>query len=131
MTKRENALEALHGNKPESVPCYFDAVQIVPCSLAMEAPPLGKGPGYDGFGVHQTPTESAGGMFTPTAGMEILSLDDIDDWEDIINFRIMTNIQMPTGKKLPLQMQLLWDCSRMHTYRICFLQRAYLNVCTC
>lgn len=86
MTKRENALEALHGNKPESVPCYFDAVQIVPCSLAMEAPPLGKGPGYDGFGVHQTPTESAGGMFTPTAGMEILSLDDIDDWEDIIKF---------------------------------------------
>lgn len=86
MTKRENALLALEGKKPESVPCHFDAVQIVPCSLAMEAPPMGKGPGYDGFGVHQTPTESAGGMFTPTVGMEVLSLDDIDDWEDIVKF---------------------------------------------
>lgn len=86
MTKRENALAALRGQMPESVPCFFDACQVVPCSLMMEAPPMGQGAGYDGFGVHQTPTESANGMFTPTAGMEVLSLDDIEDWEYIVKF---------------------------------------------
>lgn len=85
MTKRENALAALNGEMPESVPCFFDACQVVPCSLMQEAPPMGKGPGYDGFGVHQTPTESAGGMFTPSVDVPtVLTLDDIEDWEELV-----------------------------------------------
>ena len=48
---------------------------------------MGSGPGYDGFGVHQTPTESTGGMYTPTTNMDpVLPYDDIEDWEDIIKF---------------------------------------------
>ncbi len=86
MNGRENALAALRGEIPESVPVFFKDCQVVPCCLAGEAPSMGQGPGYDGYGCHQTPTESAGGMFTPTVGKEVLSLDDIDDWEDILQF---------------------------------------------
>lgn len=87
MTNRENALIALRGDKPESVPCFYSCCQIIPAGSSLECPPMGSGPGYDGYGVHQTPTESAGGMYTPTPGVSpVLDLDHLEDWKKIIQF---------------------------------------------
>ncbi len=92
LSKRENALIALKGEKPEYVPCFFDACQIIPASASLEAPPMFQGPGYDGYGVHQTPTESAGGMFTPTPTVEPI-LKDVTEWKSVVKF--------PDYSKLP------------------------------
>ncbi len=84
MTKRENALIALKGGKPEFVPSYYSACQIIPAGASMEMPPMGA-PGYDGYGVHQTPTESAGGMFTPTTSVPPV-LTDVTKWKEQVQF---------------------------------------------
>lgn len=97
MTKRENALTALKGLKPESVPCFYSACQIIPASSSLETPPMGSGAGYDGYGVHQTPTESAGGMYTPTPSVPpVLDLDNIEDWEDIVHFPDYSKVDFKT-----------------------------------
>lgn len=97
MTKRENALTALQGKKPESVPCFYSACQIIPPASALESPPMGSGAGYDGYGVHQTPTESAGGMYTPTPGMPpVLELEKIEDWKKIVHFPDYSQVDFKT-----------------------------------
>ena len=87
MTNRENALIALRGGTPESVPCFYSACQIVIASPMQEAPPMGPraGPGLDGYGVHQTPTESAGGMYTPTPGVSPV-LTDVTKGREQVTF---------------------------------------------
>lgn len=85
MTNRENALLALSGKKPESVPCAFSSVQFVCPDVAMEAPPMGSGAGVDGYGVHQTPTDSAGGMYTPTPSAPPV-LTDVCEWKKQVHF---------------------------------------------
>ncbi len=85
MTNRENALEALKGKKPEWVPCFYSSCQIIPASASLETPPIGQGPGVDGYGVHQTPTVSAGGMFTPTTSVPPV-LTDIARWRETVHF---------------------------------------------
>ena len=82
MTNKENALIALEGGIPESVPCYFSSCQIVP-QFFFEAPNSGK-PDYDGFGVHQTPTENSGGMYTPTPTVAPV-LEDVTMWKDVVH----------------------------------------------
>lgn len=82
MTNRENALIALDGGMPESVPCFFSSCQIVP-QFFFEMPP-GTEPGLDGFGVHQTPTENTGGMFTPTPTVKPV-LEDVTMWKDVVH----------------------------------------------
>ena len=97
MTKRENALTALQGKKPESVPCFYSACQIIPPASALESPPMGSGAGYDGYGVHQTPTESAGGMYTPTPGIPpVLELEKIEDWKKIVHFPDYSQVDFKT-----------------------------------
>ena len=85
LTNRENALIALSGGKPESVPCAYAASQFICPDWMQEAPPMFSGPGPDGYGVHQTPTESAAGMYTPTAGIDPI-LEDVTEWEDVVHF---------------------------------------------
>lgn len=85
LSNRENALIAMSGGIPESVPCAFSDSQFICPDWMREAPPMFSGPGLDGYGVHQTPTESAAGMYTPTAGVDPV-LEDIEDWEDVVHF---------------------------------------------
>ena len=85
LTNRENALIALSGGKPESVPCAYAESQFICPDWMQEAPPMFSGPGPDGYGVHQTPTESAAGMYTPTAGIDPI-LEDVTEWEDVVHF---------------------------------------------
>ncbi|MDO4571940.1 MAG: uroporphyrinogen decarboxylase family protein [Clostridia bacterium] len=48
-----------------------------------EMPSLHEGkPGYDAWGVHQTPTATAGGMFTPTPGLPPV-LADVTKWREL------------------------------------------------
>lgn len=97
MTKRENALIALKGGKPDFVPCFYSACQIIPASTALEMPPMGAGAGYDGYGVHQTPTESTGGMFTPTPTCPpVLDLDRIEDWKKILRMPDYSQVDFKT-----------------------------------
>jgi hypothetical protein len=92
LSKRENALLAYEGEKTEYVPCFFSACQIIPSGSAMEMPERGKA-GYDGYGVHQTPTESTGGEFTPSPDVPpVLDLDDITDWKSIVTFPDYTKV---------------------------------------
>lgn len=95
LSKRENALIALRGEKPEYVPCFFDACQIILSSAALESPPMFQGPGVDGYGVHQTPTESASGMFTPTPDVKSV-LEDVTQWKSVVHFPDYTNIPFKT-----------------------------------
>lgn len=94
LAKRENALLALQGEMPEYVPCFYDACQIIPAATSLETPELGA-PGYDGYGVHQTPTVSAGGMFTPTPTVKPV-LKDITQWKSEVMF--------PDYSKVPFEM---------------------------
>ena len=92
LSKRENVLLAYEGEKPEYVPCFYSACQIIPAGSSLEFPEMGK-PGFDGYGVHHTPTVSAGGMFTPTPTVKpVLSADDITDWKSIVTFPDYTNL---------------------------------------
>lgn len=91
MTMRENALLALSGKQTEFVPCSFAAVNFVCPDAAMEAPPMGSGPGFDGYGVHQTPTLSGGGMYTPTVSVPPV-LTDITRWKEQVTFPDYSNI---------------------------------------
>lgn len=92
LSKRENAILAYEGEKTEYVPCFFDSCQIIPGGSSLEMPEPGKA-GLDGYGVHQTPTESAGGMFTPTPDVPpVLDLDDITEWKSIVKFPDYTNV---------------------------------------
>lgn len=91
LSKRENALLALRGETPEYVPCFYDSCQIIPASASLETPPMFQGPGYDGYGVHQTPTESAGGMFTPTPTVKPV-LEDVTEWKSIVQFPDYSNV---------------------------------------
>lgn len=91
LSKRENALLALKGEKTEYTPCWFDSCQMVPIGLALDTPPeMGK-TGVDGFGVHQTATASAGGMWTPTPTVPPI-LTDVTEWKNIINIPDVTNV---------------------------------------
>lgn len=85
MTNRENALIALKGGAPEAVPCFFSSCQIVIATPMQEGPPIMGSAGYDGYGVHQTPTESGGGMFTPTPTIPPV-LTDITKWREQVKF---------------------------------------------
>jgi len=85
MTPRDNALIALKGGIPESVPCYYASCQIVISQLYQETPPKSQNEGYDGYGVHQTKTEGSGGMFTPTPGKPYV-LTDITKWKEQVTF---------------------------------------------
>lgn len=78
MTNKENALLALAGETPESVPCFFSSCQIIPQFFA-ETPDTPSG--YDAYGVHQTATENTGGMYTPTPGMPH-RITDITLWKE-------------------------------------------------
>ena len=92
LSKRENAILAYEGEKTEYVPCFFDSCQIIPGGSSLEFPEAGK-PGYDGYGVHQTPTESTGGMFTPTPTVTpVLNSDNITDWKSIVKFPDYKNL---------------------------------------
>lgn len=84
MNMREIALAALNG-KESPVTCSFAAVNFVCPDCAMEAPPMGSGPGLDGYGVHQTPTASAGGMYTPSISVSPV-LTDISRWREQVKF---------------------------------------------
>lgn len=83
MTNRENALIALRGRTPERVPCYYDSCQIMLCSAIREAPAFGCSAGFDGYGVHQTATASAGGAYTPTPGYGPV-VKDVEAWREQI-----------------------------------------------
>ncbi|MBC3796876.1 uroporphyrinogen decarboxylase family protein [Acetobacterium tundrae] len=86
MNNRENALIALKGGKPQSVPCFFSACQIIPAAgTALECPPMGNKEGYDGYGVHMSSTEGSGGMFTPTPTAAPV-LTDITLWKEQVKF---------------------------------------------
>ncbi len=88
VNRRENALTALRGEKTEFVPCFFDAFQLTPPDLMLESPPIIDGipqAGLDGFGVHQTPTQSADGAFTPTFGVPPV-LTDVTEWKKQVRF---------------------------------------------
>lgn len=85
MTNKENALIALHGGKPESVPCFWSSCQVVISTPMAETPPLIVPAGLDGYGVHQTATASAGGMFTPTTSVPPV-LTDILKWKEQVHF---------------------------------------------
>lgn len=104
MTKRENALIALKGGKPESVPCFYSACQIIPAAASLETPQMGA-PGYDGYGVHQTPTESAGGMFTPTTSVAPI-LTDVTLWKEQVRF--------PDYEKVPFEQIVAMEREIMH-----------------
>lgn len=98
MNNRENALIALAGGVPESVPCAFSSVQFVCPDAMMEAPAMGSGPGYDGYGVHQTPTESASGMYTPTATMPPV-LTDVTEWKSQVKFPDYDSVDFEAAAK--------------------------------
>lgn len=85
MTNRENALIALKGGKPESVPCFYSSCQIIPAAASLETPQMGTGAGFDGYGVHQTPTDSAGGMYTPSTSVPPI-LTDVTLWKEQVTF---------------------------------------------
>ena len=113
LSKRENALAALRGEKPDYVPCFFDSCQIIPPSTALESPPMFQGPGYDGYGVHQTPTESAGGMFTPTPGVKPV-LEDVTQWKSVVQF--------PDYSKLPFETIAAQEREMLHLDKSMFVQ---------
>lgn len=113
LSKRENALIALRGEKPEYVPCFFDACQIIPASAALETPPMFQGPGLDGYGVHQTPTESAGGMFTPTPTVKPV-LEDVTQWKSVVQFPDYTNV--------PVEMIAAQEREMLHLNKELFVQ---------
>lgn len=82
MNRRENALLALQGKKPQYVPCYFSDIQSFSTPLHGEAiltpgVPTGK----DGYGVHLTDT--LGGAPTPTPGVPPV-IKDILDWREAL-----------------------------------------------
>lgn len=104
MTKRENALIALKGGKPESVPCFYSACQIIPAAASLEMPQMGA-PGYDGYGVHQTPTQSAGGMFTPTTSVPPV-LTDVTLWKE--------QVQFPNYDMVPFEQIVAMEREMMH-----------------
>ncbi len=116
LSKRENALIALRGEKPEYVPCFFDAIQVIPSGAAQEVPPLFQGPGYDGYGVHQTPTESASGMFTPTPNVPPV-LEDVTEWKSVVKF--------PDYEHIPWEQIVAGETEAMHLDKANFVQDLY------
>lgn len=83
MTNKENFMLAFKGLQPESVLYRWSAVQSIVPQANREMPSIREGkPGYDSWGVHQTPTDSAGGMFTPTPGMPPV-LEDVTEWRKL------------------------------------------------
>ena len=94
LTKKENALLALRGEKTEYVPCFFDSCQIIAPRTHLEMPP-GRQAGYDGYGVHQTPTESSGGMFTPTPEITPV-LEDVTQWRSVVQFPDYSSVDFAT-----------------------------------
>ena len=112
LSKRENALIALRGETPEYVPCFYDSCQIIPAATSLETPEMGA-PGYDGYGVHQTPTESAGGMFTPTPTVKPV-LEDITQWKSVVHF--------PDYTMLPFEMIVAKEREIMHLNPEMFVQ---------
>lgn len=83
LSDKENALLSMTGHFPESIINYYAGVQILFPLATREIPPLNPGkPDFDSWGVHQTATESAGGMFTPSPGVAPI-LDDITKWRQL------------------------------------------------
>lgn len=85
MNRKENALIALKGGVPESVPCWFNDYELMFVSPMGERPPLGESEGYDGYGVHLTASAAAGGAFTPTPSVPPV-LTDIVQWREQVHF---------------------------------------------
>jgi hypothetical protein len=85
MNNRENALIALKGGIPESVPCFYSACQIVIPGDGYDVPLIGSTAAYDGYGVHQTATKESGGAFTPTPTATPV-LTDITRWKEQVTF---------------------------------------------
>jgi hypothetical protein len=81
MTNRERILCAYHGGTPDSVPCFFSDAQINVADSLMDSPPIGTQEGYDGYGVYQIATQSAGGMFTPSSNHPH-AISDITKWKE-------------------------------------------------
>lgn len=113
LSKKDNALVAMEGGKPDYVPCFYDSCQIIPASTALETPPMFQGPGYDGYGVHQTPTESAGGMFTPTPTVPPV-LEDVTEWKSVVHF--------PDYEHLPWDMIVAGEKEALHLDKEHFVQ---------
>jgi hypothetical protein len=116
MTNRENVLLALHGQKPEWVPSFFSSCQIIPAGTSLETPQIGLGPGYDGYGVHQTPTEGAGGMFTPTTSIQPV-LKDIKKWREQVHF--------PDYSHVPIEQIAQMERQLLHLDKSTFVQDLY------
>ncbi|HHV13500.1 MAG TPA: hypothetical protein GXX75_24810 [Clostridiales bacterium] len=112
LSKRENALLALKGEVPEYVPCFYDACQIIPAATSLETPAMGAS-GYDGYGVHQTPTESAGGMFTPTPTVKPV-LKDITQWKSVVQF--------PDYSQIPFELIVAKERELLHLNPELFVQ---------
>lgn len=92
MTNKENALITLRGGTPESVPCFYSSCQIMIVDALGDIPPFTSGiPGFDKYGVHQTPTDSAGGMFTPTSTVPPI-LTDVTKWREQVTLPDFENI---------------------------------------
>lgn len=88
MNKRENTLAAMHGDKTDYTPCFYDSIQLVPTDLFLECPPPVNGKklaGYDGYGVYQEPTESGDGAYTPAYGIPPV-LTDVTEWKSQVKF---------------------------------------------
>lgn len=112
LSKRENVLLALKGEIPEYVPSFYDACQIIPAATSLETPDMGAA-GYDGYGVHQTPTESAGGMFTPTPTVKPV-LKDITQWRSVVQF--------PDYSKVPFELIVAKEKEMMNLNQELFVQ---------
>jgi hypothetical protein len=114
MTNKENALVALRGGVPESVPCFYSSCQIMIVDGFGDIPPFTSGvPGCDKYGVHQTPTESAGGMFTPTSTVPPV-LTDITKWKEQVTLPDLDEVDWKSESKK--------DFEILHTDRKNFVQ---------
>lgn len=85
MTRKENLLAALSGQKTDYVPLYFTEVKRTSPGPMHEFQPRGVPAGLDGFGVHWTATASAFGASTPTPGIPPV-LEEIEDWKSMVKF---------------------------------------------
>lgn len=108
MTNKENALAALRGEKHDSIPCFFSSMQIITASELGDVPPMFQGPDYDKYGVHQTPTDSAGGMATPTPTIPPV-LTDITKWQE--------QVTLPDYDSIDWKAEAVRDCAIFNTDR--------------
>lgn len=101
LSNKENALAALNGLETEKTPCYFSSCKNYIIRSFGDLPPSASA-GKDGYGVHQTPTESAGGMFTPTV-TESPVITDITKWKEQLVLPDLDNIDWEEVSKNDLK----------------------------